>query len=76
MREGFARLRRQVRGLLQERDIQANRLHGAPAPCGIETLAPSVPPHLDVSLEQRRRVRPTARLPRSDIPVQEIIDPA
>ena len=39
-REELARLRRRVRQLEQERDILANRLHGAPFPCGIETPAP------------------------------------
>ena len=39
-REELARLRRRVRQLEQERDILANRLHGAPLPCGKETLAP------------------------------------
>jgi len=39
-REELARLRRQVKRLEQERDILANRLRGAPLPCGIETPAP------------------------------------
>jgi transposase len=38
-REELARLRRENRRLQQERDILANRLHGAPSPCGIETPA-------------------------------------
>ena len=39
-RDELARLRRENRRLQMERDILANRLHGAPLPCGIETLAP------------------------------------
>ena len=39
-REELARLRRENKQLKLERDILANRLHGAPLPCGIETLAP------------------------------------
>jgi transposase len=46
-REELARLRRQVKRLEQERDILANRLHGAPLPCGIETLAPRLARRLD-----------------------------
>ena len=37
-RDELARLRRENRRLQMERDILANRLHGAPLPCGIETL--------------------------------------
>ena len=39
-REELARLRRENKQLKLERDILANRLHGAPLPCGIETPAP------------------------------------
>jgi len=46
-REELARLRRQVKRLEQERDILANRLPGAPLPCGIETLAPRLARRLD-----------------------------
>ena len=46
-REELARLRRQVKRLEQERDILANRLHGAPPPCGIETPAPRLARRLD-----------------------------
>ena len=37
-REELTRLRRENRQLKIEREILSNRLHGAPSPCGIETL--------------------------------------
>jgi len=46
-RDELARLRRENRRLQMERDILANRLHGAPLPCGIETLAPRLARRLD-----------------------------
>ena len=46
-RDELARLRRENRRLQMERDILANRLRGAPLPCGIETLAPRLARRLD-----------------------------
>ena len=46
-REELARLRRENKQLKLERDILANRLRGAPLPCGKETPAPRLAMRLD-----------------------------